>query len=65
MVGYLTFRPTNGPVQSKMKLKYRAPMFKVEIMITVPARVMSMGITMCQQCLRNRPQDHERIRVAM
>ena len=61
----LTLRPTNGPVHSRTKLKYRAPVLSVEIMITAPARATNIGPMICQQWLRVLPEDQEIIRAAM
>lgn len=61
----LTFRPTNGPVQSKIRPKYLAPRFKVEIISTDPTRVTRIGMTICQQCSSIRPDDQETTKVTM
>jgi hypothetical protein len=59
-----TLRPTNGPVQSKMRLKYRAPTLRVEIMRTAPPSATRIGTMMCQQCSPSRPEDHDMTSVA-
>lgn len=58
-----TFRPTNGPEQRRIKLKYRAPTFKVLIITTAPIRQTEMEPTICQQCSSMRPDDQETSRV--
>ena len=58
-------RPTNGPVHSRTKLKYPAPVSSAEIIVTAPARATSIGPMICQQWLRVLPEDHEIIRAAM
>ena len=60
----LTFKPTNGPEHSKNMPKYLAPTFRVEIIMTVPTMVATVQATICQQCSRYRPDDHEIATVA-
>lgn len=57
--GMLTFRPTNGLVHSKIMLKYRAPVLRIEIMITAPAKETNTGPTMRKQCSMQRLECHE------
>ena len=61
----LTFRPINGPVHSKIIPKYRAPVLRVEIIITAPTRETNTGTTIWKQCSMARPECHEISRVAM
>lgn len=57
------FKPTKGPAQSRNMLKYLAPTFRVEIMMTAPTKQMRMAPMMWKQCSRRRPLDHDRKRV--
>lgn len=52
-------RPTNGPEQSKMREKYRAPTLSVEIIMIAPIRVMVIEPMMCQLCSSILPELQE------
>ena len=51
--------PRNGPVTRRKSEKKRAPVLRVEIMITAPRRLRLMDAIMCQQCSNILPDDHD------
>lgn len=53
------FRPTKGPEQRRIRLKYRAATLRVEIMVAAPIKQILIDPTMCQQCSSMRPDDQE------